>query len=347
MTELLLEELARRIEMTGDPRTLFGTDPAGQLAAYRRLARATHPDLHQDAVELAQQAFAGLSALWTRLGRSPERGVEVVVRRRTYRLGPVVRTDDVAVTRAATWLQADGTAGAAHVRLPRSPDDNDLMAAEAAALRTLAASELPLQAFVPALLETFRHRDAATGAERQATVLRPPATGTWRDLVSVAADFPGGLDPRDVVWMWRRALLALGFAHRSGLVHGAPVPVNVLVETEQHGLVLTGWTSSVRLGAPLRAVPSACRDWYPAEVTARTPAAPSTDVLLVTRTMLGLLGERAPDALRAFARGCTSPSARARPTDAWQLLEELTELVERLYGPRRFRPFPVPTSASA
>ncbi len=354
MTDQGLEALARRLARTTDPKALFGDDPARQRAAYHRLARATHPDLHPDAAELAERAFARLSTLWAlRSATAPEPPAVVLsTSRRTYRLGPVVRTDDVAVTRTATWTGHGGGAGAAQVRLPRSVRDDDLMTAEASALRTLAGSALPLQAFVPTLLETFRCQDPATGQQRHVTALVAPGSAVtagsgdgWRDLACVAADFPGGLDPRDVVWMWRRALLAVGFAHRSGLVHGAVVPANVLVEPVQHGLVLTGWTSSVRLGEPLRAVPAAYRDWYPAEVTARAGATAEIDVVLLTRTMSELMGERAPAALRAFTRGCTTPSGRARPSDAWRLLDELTELVERLYGPRRFRPFPAPTPA--
>ena len=352
MTEQALDELARRLELVVDPQALFGAEPAAQVTTYRRLARATHPDLHPDDRQVAARAFARLSELWAQRHRLEREPVEITTRRRTYRLGPVVRTDDVAVTHAATFTEPGGAGGAAQVRLPRSPADNDLMAAEAVALRTLAVSDLRLQAFVPALLETFRHRDVASGVERRAVVLLPPGTdagaasapGDWRDLAAVAADHRAGLDPRDVVWMWRRGLLALGFAHRSGLVHGAPVPENVLVETEQHGLVLTGWTSSVRLGEPLRAVPAAYRHWYPAAVAARAGATAATDVALLTRTMSGLMGDRAPEALLAFARGCASQ--RHQP-DAWQLLAELTDLVERLYGPRRFRPFPAPTSTSA
>jgi hypothetical protein len=31
-----------------------------------------------------------------------------------------------------------------------------------------------------------------------------------------------------------------------------------------------------------------------------------------------------------------------RPQDAWRLLAEFDELLERLYGPRTFRPFAMP-----
>jgi hypothetical protein len=51
------------------------------------------------------------------------------------------------------------------------------------------------------------------------------------------------------------------------------------------------------------------------------------------------MGDRAPAALRRFADGCALPALRARPDDAWRLLGELDDVLERLYGPRKFRPF--------
>jgi hypothetical protein len=53
--------------------------------------------------------------------------------------------------------------------------------------------------------------------------------------------------------------------------------------------------------------------------------------------------------LRAFLRGCTLAAEARRPHDAWRLLAELDDLLERLYGPRAFRPFPLleaPSSAT-
>jgi hypothetical protein len=58
--------------------------------------------------------------------------------------------------------------------------------------------------------------------------------------------------------------------------------------------------------------------------------------------MTSLMGDRAPTSLRAFARGCLLTSQNRRPSDAWRLLAELDDLLERLYGPRRFRPFHLP-----
>jgi hypothetical protein len=50
-----------------------------------------------------------------------------------------------------------------------------------------------------------------------------------------------------------------------------------------------------------------------------------------------------PDATGGRTRdACTLPAQSRRPSDAWRLLAELDELLERLYGRRRFRPFHLP-----
>lgn len=89
-------------------------------------------------------------------------------------------------------------------------------------------------------------------------------------------------------------------------------------------------------------MPGRYRSWYPPEVLAGRPAGPDLDIWLATRCMTELLGPRLPDPLAAFARGCRLASPRRRPDDAWALLAELDDLLGRLYGPRRFRPFAMP-----
>jgi hypothetical protein len=60
---------------------------------------------------------------------------------------------------------------------------------------------------------------------------------------------------------------------------------------------------------------------------------------MAARCLTWLMGDPAPRELRAFAAGCAQPTLKARPDDAWRLLGELDEVLERLYGPRTFRPF--------
>jgi hypothetical protein len=128
-----------------------------------------------------------------------------------------------------------------------------------------------------------------------------------------------------------------------GLVHGAVLPEHVMIHPGEHGLTLLDWCYSAGDHSDrVPAIVERYRHWYPPEVLDRRAPGPSTDIYLATRCVTQLMGERAPKPLIDFARGCALPNLRRRPHDAWMLLGELDELLERLYGPRRFRAFALP-----
>jgi hypothetical protein len=322
------DDAARLVTAARDPADLFGdpTDPAGAARAaraYRRLARAVHPDAVDAARrETATRVFAHLSGLWRRRQTGDAMG--------RHRLGPLAYRGDIA----NLYRCGDG-----YLKVPRRPADNDLLEREARALRTIAGDGDPrFLPYVPRLVDSFRHHDPATGAERQVNVVA--AAPGLRSLVEVRQAYPDGLDPRDGAWMWRRLLVALGLAHRAGVIHGAVLPEHVLVQPDEHGLVLVDWChSAIGPAERIPALVTARREWYPAEVIAKAAPGPGTDIAMATRCMTYLMGPRIPDALRAFAAGCMAAALRQRPDDAWRLLAELDEALRRLYGARTFRPF--------
>ena len=300
---------------------LFGTDRPARR--YRELARALHPDLAAGADATA--AFIRLARLW-----QDRHGTVIRTRIGEYRLTDRSFQGDLA----DLFEAGEGE----FLKLPRNPVNNDLMEREASALRTMADLGDPrFLPYVPRLVESFLHRDATTGADRRVNVI-----GTvpgLRSLAEVGAAYPGGVDPRDVAWMWRRLLVAIGFAHRAGLVHGAVLPPHVLIEPGEHGLVLVDWCYSAMSGERIPALVPDFTDRYPAEVHKRQSPGPGTDIFMATRCMTDLMGPKAPGPLRSFAAGCALSSLDARPDDAWRLLDELDGVLARLYGPRRFRPF--------
>jgi hypothetical protein len=305
------DEAIALIEAAADPRALFGRDPR---RAYRRLARLTHPDANPGSTRAAA-AFARLAALWQKC---------------QGRLATLTAAGDIA----NLYEHERGL-----LKLARDPADNDLLDREAAALTRLhAAGDPGFLPYVPALIDRQRHQDPATGSERRANLIsRLDGSVT---LADVHAAYPGGLDPRDAAWMWRRLLVAAGFAHRAGVIHAAVVPDHVLIHPAEHGLVLIDWCYAITSpGGLATAMPARYADWYPAEVRGRQAPGPDLDIWLATRCMTDLMGDMAPPQLAAFARGCMLPSPSRRPRDAWRLLGELDAVLERLYGPRRFRPF--------
>ena len=332
MTTIDFEEAVARIEAAVSYADLADLGPGVAVVAarhaYKVLVKVVHPDVAPAGRSAAATvAFAKLSALWA--GRD---GRVLTTPRATYRVGGVVATGDIA-----TLSAIDGDA--ALLKLARRPCDNDLMRAEAAALRTLMVSGDPkFRAYAPRLVDSFTHEDAGK-ARRAATIVE--RQNGFVSLAEVRRAYPAGIDPRDAAWMWRRLLTGLGWAHRAGVVHGAILPEHVLIHPAKHGLVLVDWCYSVAPGATIPALVARHRDHYPPEVTGRRPATAATDLFMATGLMLRLTANP-PPALRRFAAGCGYDAPRMRPQDAWQLLRELDELLEDLYGRRRFRAFAMP-----
>ncbi|MDX3078481.1 molecular chaperone DnaJ [Streptomyces sp. MI02-7b] len=308
----------------------FPSDAAEAARHYRRLARLLHPDTAPAGrAEEAEAAFVRLADQWR---RHTGDGAVLTTARGTYPLGRVLATGDLAVLR--------GAGPDTVLKIPRRPADNDLMEREAHALTRLhTVADARHRAYAPRLVESFRHR-GPDGTERRVNALQ--RLRGFHTLAEVRALHPGGLDPRDAAWMWRRLLVALGWAHRAGIVHGAVLPEHVLIHPAKHGLVLVDWCWSTERGTTVPALVERHRALYPPEVTGRRPATEATDIHLASRCVEQLIGDRAPKPLRAFLRGCTLPAEARRPHDAWRLLAELDEALERLYGPRAFRPFTMP-----
>jgi hypothetical protein len=238
-------------------------------------------------------------------------------------------------------VQVTGPGEPAVLKLARDPADGDLIAREAAALRWLPKHGDPeFLPYIPRLYETRRYTDPATGGTRRGNVLEH--LSSFISLDRVAEKFPGGLDPRDVAWIWRRVLVAIGFAHHAGITHGAVLPPHIMIWPRVHGLTLVDWCYSV--GGPnpghLPAAVARYRDWYPPELGPGYAPGPDLDIYLATTSMIALIAEPVPAPLAAFAKGCTLASPHGRPADAWGLLSDFDELIERMWGPRTFRPFP-------
>jgi hypothetical protein len=291
---------------------------ADGMPGWRRLAAAVHPDTHPGN-GAAEAAFKRLSELWVAHGK-PASTV-------------AFRGDIACLYRTATGLLA---------KMPRDPADSDLMRAEARALKAL-ASGAPARtlAFYPELVSSVRQKDPGTGMVRQVNTIGELAG--FVTLEAVGRAYPAGLDPRDAAWMWRRLLFALGGAHRAGLVHGAVLTPHVLIHPEQHGLVLADWCYAGEGPAhQLTAVPRAWRAFYPDKVLASKTATTGTDVAMAARLMTGLMDDKIPRQMLAFARGCQL----LPDLDAWAALTDFDGVIERLWGPRTFRPFAMPAAGT-
>lgn len=336
------ESLVHRVLTCDDPDDLFPADDEDARREYRRLARLLHPDV---AGHDAADAFRHLSDLyeWHRTGRRPKGARQIILttRRRSYVLGNLAYEGDVANLYRGSYDNA-GTPSQVLLKMPRDPANNDFLQAESEALKLIGQDVDPKwHPFFSELVETFRHEDRASGERRRVNAIKP--LEGFYSLAQVRKAYPDGLHPKDVAWMWRRILVGLGVTHDAGLVHGAPIPENILIHPKKHGVVLVGWCYSVKNGEPLRAVPSDRSAYYPEmDIADRIPASGAVDMFVAHRTIHGLLkADDTPKQFYTFLSGVMQIKPGARP-DAGETLEALDDLLFRLYGPRRYRPFEMP-----
>lgn len=328
------EAAFKRIEGATSPADLFAGFPDPRKR-YRALAVIVHPDKNPGEEDRAKGAFARLQEMWRRFEQGDLDPVYTFTTKRSRytAAGPVL----VDASCQVYAVQEPESEFNTFIRVPRAPRSDDLMQREATALRRFAGKhddwDFPL-AFVPHLQEVARSQDGRRfHVVRQATGLR-----TLHDLHT---RLPAGVKLRDLAWMMRRVLTALAAAHKDGVAYGAPVPSNVAIQSELHGVVLTNWTSSADLRSAERVlcVDPRYKSLIAPEVLRREPATPASDLYTFSRTFKLLAGDYATPWFNAFVRGCSLERPTLRPQSAFDLREEFDDLLERAFGPRRFRPF--------
>ena len=221
-------------------------------------------------------------------------------------------------------------------------DDKALMIAKESTIITTLLDEADpkLVPYMPELHETLEHNG------RWINVFT--YLDGFHSLKQVLARYPRGIDPRDMAWMFRRLLVVLGFAYEQQFVHGAIVPDHVMIHPEMHGLVLVDWCYSTMEAMPQTLFSQEYGGWYwnPTPGKHHSDAKHELDLSMAAKTMLYVMGgdpkfgsvpAGIPKEYRAFFSALVTPGGM--PAHPWAIKEHFDDLIERLYGPRRFRPF--------
>lgn len=239
-------------------------------------------------------------------------------------------------------------------KIARDARTNSLVASEADILRRLYALDPAgkFTPFLPAIEASFGFSDGSPGLARQANVLRMHEEIHSPDelftLWEVKNEFPGGLDPRHVAWIWRRLLNIIGFAHTNGIVHGAVLPMHILIEPRTHKLLLVDWCCATRDRQPLPIIAGGHLAWYKRERPSTNPPTPALDIAFAARSMIELLGG---DPLSAKFPATVDPALQRHlqrslhggpGADAWKLMADFDDLITALWGPRKFHVLTMP-----
>ena len=256
---------------------------------------------------------------------------------------------------AYSYIGTDASGNNVIVKIARTPACNEFLESEAqhiSEMWTLFPGKESGRYF-PTMIDSFNVND---GSDTLAVNVFTCCEGyiPLSDILKRFSDAGQTIDLRSAAWMYNRILEALAHAHPLSIVHGGVHPENILVHTDSHRIVLTGFTSSVKESEK---VPYACdiyRHMYPQEVLgdkAKRKAYLSTDLYMAAATITEVLGGRVgsvplstsvPRVVRAFLDARLTEKAVLRDASAIAQRDRFGEILGMLYGPPKFHHFVLP-----
>jgi Protein kinase domain len=272
----------------------------------------------------------------------PPAPVDLVVStdRASYQLTSQLGRGDIAVVYGG---HDRASAQPVAVKLVDQPSDNDLMQHEVRVLSLLLAKPHKAAHHLAPARDQFRTADGRMG-----TVF-DQLDGLTLTQVRERCRARGepGLSPQHVIWVLRRCLAALGWAHQNGILHGNLDPDHILVRPRDHMLWVVDWCWAVVNPAQTQQGWKARNEIYsPPEVQSRGSPTPASDLYALGKCAIYVVGgdpaaktlpEMDPRLARLLRYLCVE-SQGGRAQSAWELYQQVERIREQIWGPHTFVP---------
>jgi hypothetical protein len=238
------------------------------------------------------------------------------------------------------------------VKLLRDRKDIVLFDNEWEALQILQKSDAPgADVFTSLLPQPVMHGDITNGshAGKRVNIFRW-TSGFYHTFEEVLQVYPQGIPPRASIWIWRRILEVLSFIHNSGMVHGAVLRAHLLVQENEHGVLLVGYNAAGRLGEKLRTISSRHESFYPTRKFSTLTA--ELDLIMSARSIVAILGgtpatgslpATVPDRLAGIIQRIALADPVRLKESAWTIREELGVIANEVFGAPQFIPIVMPS----
>jgi hypothetical protein len=222
-------------------------------------------------------------------------------------------------------------------------------------LQTLQQSEAPgADNFTRLIPVPILHGDITSGSHTGSRVsIFRWASGFLHNFEDVIQVYPSGIPPQASIWVWRRILEVLSFIHASGMAHGAILPSHLLIQENEHGVRLVGYTCAGQLGENLRAISQSYRSFYPQSMHGNPKLTAHLDIVMSARCIAAFLGgnpetgvlpAEVPTKLAQIVkRIALSDLADRGSEDTWTIREELGVISREVFGLAKFIPIEMPS----
>lgn len=357
-----LERIHREILKAVVPEDIFGSLSSGDVndrlekvrKTYWNLTKTVFPDHYRDDPEnfkMAEESYKQLNIL-ARQARAKingedhtkEQDMGFIIKKpnREYHVNSKpIAEGDISMVYGGHYSGGENGADSIAVKVVKDSADVDLMRNEARIIKILQAEPSNQSKHLPNLLDRFRTTDKRAG------LIFSRFDG--HDFYSVREKYKDGIPQKHMVWMLNRLLSVLGYAHSKGVVHCNIEPTHLMIRSYDHNLCLLDWSYGVvnpfATGEGFKVFNE---DFSAPEVREKKTPIPASDLYSAGKCMIYILGgdikrdlmPNSVDArLQRFIKFFVIKSPIQRAQDAWEMREQLVELIEDLWGPRKFLDF--------
>jgi serine/threonine protein kinase len=240
------------------------------------------------------------------------------------------------------------------IKVLRDRDNLALFDNEWNVLQQLQQSDAPgADTFTMLLPQPIIHGDSTAGSflGERVSIFRW-ASGFHHTFEEVIQTYPQGIPPRASIWIWRRILEVLAFIHNSGMVHGAVLPGNLLIQENEHGVRLVGYSVAGHSGKKLLMISQQHKTIYPEAVRSRPILTTQLDLTMSARCIIAILGgdpetgslpKAVPSGLARLVKQVALTQPSSTGTSAWGLREELGVIANSEFGAPKFIPIIMPS----
>ena len=236
------------------------------------------------------------------------------------------------------------------LKVARKKEDAPILEHEWEALKSLQASEASgAETFSALIPQPVRHGISTGGSHNgQMVNIYRWASGFYHTAGDVINAYPQGIPPRASIWIWRRILELLSFIHSSNMAHGAIVPSHLLIQENDHGVRLIGFSRAGQTGQSIEKAARQDEMYYPDTTQMERKLSNQLDIVMSARGIISLLGGNPsdgtiPDIVPELLSETIRRIAMAKSNDAdcqnaWAIREELGLIANKVFGPPKFIP---------
>lgn len=219
------------------------------------------------------------------------------------------------------------------IKIVANPNDNDLLKKEYDLLMKYSHTSMPI------VREFIEINDCAS-------IIMDEIEG--EPLVSIMDRNKQGIPVKHVMWIMERLFSVTGYLHSNLVVHENIIPENILINTKNHNVILTGFSFHIPSANENSAHYMITNEKFSApEISNTATVIPQSDIYSLGRLCIYMLGGSLitgglpvgiPADIKDFIRKLCIADVNKRPNDAWALWDEWAELRTKNFGKERFLP---------